>query len=486
VTRKAIELLAYGLRPTGELWPNPRNARKHPPEQIEKIRRSMRRFGFPAPILALADGMIVAGHGRHEAALAESLPECPCLTAPPDWTEADVRAYMLADNRIAEDAAWDTKLLREEIAAIVAVERELASDAGFGESELEALLAKEVRRSDPDSAIRPAEKPVSRPGDLWHLGKHRLLCGDATDAGDVKRVLAGVVPVMMATDPPYGVGYDPNWRVDAPVSVSDGRLQNGKLPKTPGEARKAKSHRKKGQAFLGARAVGKVANDERKDWREAWALFPGDVAYVWHASYHVAVTQTSLEAAGFAIRAHIIWRKQHFIIGRGHYHWQHEPCWYAVRKGGNANWQGARDQSTIWDIKAQIGWESARPNNLNKATGHGTQKPVECMLRPIRNNSAPGQAIYDPFVGSGTTIIAAEMERRVCYAIDIDPAYVDAAILRWQEFTGKTATLADGRSFASVRNSRAKARAKPSGRPTPLRNAPARRRRSAQSPAPPS
>ena len=176
-------------------------------------------------------------------------------------------------------------------------------------------------------------------------------------------------------------------------------------------------------------------------WREAWALFLGDVAYVWHGALHAGAVAESLEAAGFATRSQIIWDKTRLVIGRGDYQWQHEPCWYTVRRGRKGHWSGDRRQTTVWAIP-----------HRKSASGHGTQKPVECMKRPIENNSSPGQAIYEPFCGSGTTIIAAEMTGRFCHAVELNPAYVDLAVTRWQDFTGEKATLeGDGRSFAEVK-----------------------------------
>jgi hypothetical protein len=223
-------------------------------------------------------------------------------------------------------------------------------------------------------------------------------------------VLAGVSPHLMVTDPPYGVNYDPAWRKRAGVNLNE-------------------------------RKLGKVANDDRADWREAWALFPGSVAYVWHAGQHTSEVQQSQEASGFDIRSQIIWAKERFALSRGHYHWQHEPCWYAVRGTSGTKWSGDRKQSTLWTINARE----------DDGHGHGTQKPVECMRRPIENNSSAGQAVYEPFSGSGTTIIAAEMTGRCCLAIELDPAYIDVAVLRWQAFSGGIATLEDtGRPFAEV------------------------------------
>jgi len=185
---------------------------------------------------------------------------------------------------------------------------------------------------------------------------------------------------------------------------------------------------------------GKILNDEIADWAPAWSLFPGEIAYVWHGALRSSIVAESLFKSGFTIRAQIIWAKERLVMSQGDYHWQHEPCWYAVRNG-TASWSGDRKQSTLWQIPAREG----------QGFEHGTQKPVECMKRPIENNSSPGQAVYEPFSGSGTTIVAAEMTGRACFAIEIDPAYVDVAILRWQSFTGKTATLEkDGRSFSEV------------------------------------
>jgi len=192
--------------------------------------------------------------------------------------------------------------------------------------------------------------------------------------------------------------------------------------------------------------TGKVLNDDRADWREAWALFPGDVAYVWHGALHASTVAESLAAAGFAIRSQIIWAKDRLVLSRGDYHWQHEPCWYAVKKTGKGHWAGDRKQTTLWQISGK---------DQDAATVHGTQKPVECMRRPILNNSNPGQAVFEPFMGSGTTLIAAETTGRVCFGIELNPAYIDVAIERWQQFTGANAVLADtGETFADLKAKR--------------------------------
>jgi DNA modification methylase len=248
------------------------------------------------------------------------------------------------------------------------------------------------------------------------VGEHRIICGDATDAANVQRVLQSAAPVLMATDPPYGVSYDPEWRE---------------------------------QAGLGApRQVGRVQNDDRVDWSEAFALFPGDVAYVWHAGLYAGEVASSLRICGFEIRAQIIWAKQHFALSRGHYHWQHEPCWYAIRQGASSQWKGDRKQSTLWEVANLNPFGGASADTI---TGHGTQKPVELMRRAILNHTEPGQPVYDPFLGSGTTLIAAEETGRVCYGVELDPSYVDAIVQRWQKLTGREAIReSDGRSFTQL------------------------------------
>ena len=221
---------------------------------------------------------------------------------------------------------------------------------------------------------------------------------------------------MMVTDPPYGIEYDPNWREEADL----GRQ----------------------------RQTGVVANDDRVDWSAAFRLFPGDVAYVWHAGVHAARVAASLAEIGFTIRAQIIWAKQHFALSRGDYHWQHEPCWYAVRNGKKSNWSGDRKQSTLWEVPNLNPFGGDRDE---EATGHGTQKPVELMRRSILNNSSPGSLVYDPFLGSGTTLIAAEETGRVCCGLELDARYVDVIVTRWQNFTGATATLeGDSRTFKEI------------------------------------
>jgi DNA modification methylase len=413
--------LAVVSLPVAALVPYAENARTHSPAQVAQIAASIAEFGFVNPVLVDGAGVLVAGHGRVMAAKRLGMSSVPAIRLA-HLTEPQARALRLADNQIALNSGWDEALLAAEIARIrddASVDLDVL---GFSPEALEDLLASigangdAPAQGDPDApAPEPPAQPVTRPGDLWHLGRHRLLCGDATNRADVLRLLGGAKPHLMVSDPPYGVGYDPAWRNEAGVSST-------------------------------AR-TGKVANDDRADWREAWALFPGDVAYIWHAGVHARTVIESLEAAGFVVRSQIVWAKPRLVLGRGDYHWQHEPCIYGVRKGATGHWQGARDQTTLWPI-------GAGPEDI--ATVHGTQKPVECMRRPMLNNSEPGDVIYEPFCGSGTAIIAAETAERICYAMEIDPGYCDVTIARFEAMTGQPAILdGEDRTFADITAARA-------------------------------
>lgn len=410
-------------RDPNDLRPDPRNARRHPASQIKKLRTAFRRFGFRNPVLLKDDGETIgAGNGRVEAAIEEGLDRIPTITVL-GLSEDEWRAFAIADNRIALDADWNMDILRTEMLDLRKAGLSLDM-TGFDEKEILDLFKtpKMMRDADAD-APEPPEAPVARAGDVWLLGDHRLACGDSTDPKVVEAVLQGAKPHLMVSDPPYGVEYDAEWRNQA--ERADGR----KLNSDPTVKR------------------GLVKNDNRADWREAWALFPGEVAYVWHGGLATGEVLASLQAVGFEPRAQIIWRKSRSIIGRGHYHWQHEPCWYVVRKGGTGHWQGSRKESTVWDI-----------DHRKSDTGHGTQKPVEAMRRPIETNSQPGDRVYEPFSGSGTTIIAAQMTKRICHAIELDPAYVDVTIKRWEAFTGEKARLEEtGQLFAEVEADRTEA-----------------------------
>jgi DNA modification methylase len=394
--------------PIDRLVPSPRNARSHSEAQVAEIAGSIRAFGFTNPVLVGEEGTVIAGHGRLAAARKLAMSEVPVI-ALHGLSAIQERQLMLADNRIALNAGWDLEMLHLELKDLSELGADL-SVLGFAKGELAKALtpADFGGLTDEDSAPAVEEKAVTKAGDIWCLGGHRIICGDSTDAATVQALLGSARPSLMVTDPPYGVNYDPEWRHRAGVNNST--------------------------------RTGKVVNDERSDWAEAWHLFPGGIAYVWHGALHAGTVAQSLEREGFTIRAQIIWAKERLVIGRGDYHWQHEPCWYAVRSKGN--WTGDRKQTTLWSISSK---------EQDAETVHGTQKPVECMRRPILNNTSPGEAVYEPFLGSGTTLIAAETVKRTCFAVELSPIYVDVAVRRWQAFTGeKAALLADGRLFDVV------------------------------------
>lgn len=398
------------MRQLDKLIPYARNSRTHSDTQVAQIAASIKEWGWTTPILVDEEGTIIAGHGRTLAARKLGLAEAPVMVAR-GWSEAQKKAYVIADNQLAMNAGWDTELLAVELKELGELGFELDL-IGFDDKALANFLNDETEGlTDADEVPEAPADPVSVLGDVWVLGKHRIICGSSTEADVVGKLLGDVKPHLMVTDPPYGVEYSADWR-DAALG---------------------------GKA--GGRATGKVLSDDKADWREAWALFPGDVAYVWHAGNMAHVVAESLLACDFGIRAQIIWGKSQFVIGRGDYHPQHEPCWYAVRKNKKGHYDGGRKQSTLWQIE--------KPRKSE--TGHSTQKPVECMKRPIENNSSPGQAIYEPFSGSGTTIIAGEMTGRSVYAVELNPAYVDVAVKRWQDFTGQKAILeGSGKTFDEI------------------------------------
>jgi DNA modification methylase len=426
----------------GRLKPFKQNAKEHPESQVVLLVASIEEFGFVIPILVDESGMVLAGHCRLLAAKKRGMTHVPVIVAR-NWSVAKKRAFIIADNRLAELGTWNRQVLGTELGNLQLMGMDLGV-IGFSPAEITALIAQAVKPSaDPEDAPAPPPSPVTQAGDLWLLGAHRVLCGDATSKAAVDRLLAGAVPHLMVTDPPYGVEYDPAWRGKA-TNADGTRLSTGT-----------------------GRAVGTVKNDERADWRAAWTLFPGVVAYVWHSGKHSTEVGVSLEAAKFLTRSQIVWVKTNLVVGRSDYHWQHEAAFYATKEGAGddhwrfeeqhetaayavklgsaARWVGGRKQSTVWDdIPA-----------LKNTTGHGTQKPIECMRRPILNNSVGGDLIYDPFLGSGTTVIAAHQEGRVCLGLELDPAYVDVIVERWQQFTGLVAKHeASGKAFSEMKAAR--------------------------------
>lgn len=381
---------------------NPRKDLQPGDPEYERLKRSIDRWDLVEPLVwNRRTGNLVAGHQRLKILRARGDTEVDVSVV--DLDPQDEAALNVALNKIGGE--WDMPKLADLLSALDAQGFDVTL-TGFDAEELEELLTWEADEAgaDPGAQVDRAEelreKWGTERGQVWAIPSktvpgrsHRLMCGDSTSAEDVRRLLNGAKPRLMVTDPPYGVEYDPTWRDDAAAKGLIGKAD---------------------------RRRGRVHNDERVDWAATWALFPGAVVYCWHAGRHASAVQASLESAGFEIRAQIIWAKDRMAISRGHYHWQHEPCWYAVRRGQSAEWIGDRSQTTLWKIGVMdVGDTDTK--------AHGTQKPLECMARPIRNHKGD---VYDPFIGSGTTMVAAERERRICYGMEIDPAYVAVILER--------------------------------------------------------
>ena len=376
------------------------NPRKIADKEIEKLTSHIKEDGYHQRIIVNSDYTIIGGHQRKKALLAAG------------YKKNDVIDVLISDRLLSAEeldrinirdnlpfGEYDFDILSDRFDKDTLLDFGMSDNllVGFGEDDLFAE----------DEAMFDSEliEPRAKLGDLYILGNHRLLCGDSTNAEHVSRLLDGTNPILMVTDPPYGVNYEPEWRKDAGLNNS----QN----------------------------MGKVLNDDRYDWSDAYSLFTGDVAYIWHPSKYTHKFAENIESCGFELINLIIWGKQHFALSRGDYHHQHEPLWYGVKKGTNHNWQGKRDQSTVWEIDNYAGGVT----DGEEQTGHGTQKPLECMLRPILNNSKMGQGVYDPFGGSGTTLIACEKSDRNCYMMELSPAYVDIIVQRWEKITGEKAVL---------------------------------------------
>lgn len=393
-------------RETSVLVPYARNARTHTEAQVAQLTASIKEWGWTNPVLVDEENMIIAGHGRLLAAQQLGMDRVPVMVAR-GWTKAQKAAYVIADNKLAENAGWDKALLKVELEDLGGLDFDL-SLTGFGDLELGNLMAsKESLEEGYEKEIEVPVDPVAQAGDLWELGPHRVYCGDSTDANCVNMLLDGHKPGIMVTDPPYGVEYDPDWR-------NRGLSSPNAKP---------------------SRSTGKVSNDDKVDWTDAWRLFPGNVMYVWHGGKYCGIVAANIHEANFEIRTQIVWAKNNFAISRGDYHWKHEPCWYAVRKSCKSNWAGDRSQSTVWEIS--MGDDGDKNN-------HSTQKPLECMGRPMRNHTF--DEVYDPFLGSGTTLIAAHLLEKTCFGLEIDPGYVDVIIQRFQDRT-KTKAKCKGKTY---------------------------------------
>jgi DNA modification methylase len=419
-----------GQETPDQLLANPANWRIHPKAQQAALAGALDQVGWVQQVLVnQRSGFVVDGHARVALALSRGEASVPVLYV--DLAPEEEALVLATLDPIGAMAGRDDEKLRTLLAEVT------VDDAGLA-ALLSDLAGVKVGRSDPDEVPEPSEEPYVKAGELWTLGDHRLLCGDATSPKDVARLLAGATPTLLSTDPPYGVSLDPTWRdgvynalgpAEAPYMRIDGQPDvEGATPATRGRHARTQGHRN--TTFSG---------DTRVDWSDAFALVPSlTVGYVWHAGVHAAEVADGLVRIGFEIVAQVIWDKGLFAMGRSWYHWAHEPCW-VVRKPGIPNlYLGTRDQSTIWRAPSP---KMIMSGSTEEKYDHPAQKPVVLSEIPIRNHAGD---VYDPFVGSGTTLIAAERLGRRCYAIELDPRYAQVAIERWQAFTGRAAVRVDG------------------------------------------
>jgi DNA modification methylase len=395
------------LWPVDHLRPYERNPRTHSEAQVDQIAASMVEFGWTNPVLVDEQGGILAGHGRLLAARKLGLTEVPVIRFE-HLSEAQKRAYLIADNQLALQAGWSEELLAEELAWL----RDESFDldlVGFDASELERLLALadgDAGSADAEDEIpEPPEEPVSKPGDLWILGNHHLLCGDATVLADVERVLGGQLADMTFCDPPYNVDY-----------------ANSPKDKLRGKHRPIMNDNLGGgfEAFLYDACVNILS------------VTKGAV-YVCMSSSELDALQRAFRAAGGKWSTFVIWAKNTFTLGRADYQRQYEPILYGWKEGSDHYWCGARDQGDVWFVNKPV------RNDL-----HPTMKPVALVERAVRNSSKSRDVVLDPFGGSGSTLIACEKARRHARLIELDPRYVDVIIRRWQEWTGGVAVLEGG------------------------------------------
>ena len=389
---------AVERRPVAALVPFARNARTHSDEQVAQIAASIREWGWTVPVLIDEVGTIIAGHGRVMAAQRLGLTEIPVMVAA-GWSDAKRRAYVIADNKLALNAGWDEQLLRLELGELKGLGVDLGL-TGFGELELDGLLTGDDDGPDPDIAPELPVEPISRPGDLWICGEHRVLCGDATLRADVDRLLDGELADMAFTDPPYNVNY---------ANSAKDKLRGKNRPilnDALGEGFEALLH----AASANMLAVTKGA------------------IYICMSSSELDTLQKAFREAGGKWSTFVIWAKNTFTLGRADYQRQYEPILYVWKDGAEHYWCGARDQGDVWFFDKPV------KNDL-----HPTMKPVALVERAIRNSSKSRDIVLDPFGGSGTTMIAAERTGRRARLMELDPRYVDVIVERWQGTTGQRA-----------------------------------------------
>lgn len=385
------------LVPLAKLVPYVNNARTHSKEQVNKLRSSLREFGFINPVIIDRDFGIIAGHGRVMAAQAEGIEEVPCVFAD-HLTPAQKKAYILADNRMAMDAGWDEDLLRVEIESLQAEAFDV-SLTGFDEKELANLLAEDTDVEEDDFNVQEElSKPtITRTGDLWTLGRHRLICGDSTKPETLEVLMDGIKANLVISDPPYNVNYE----------GSAGRIQNDNMD---------------GDAFFHF-LFDAFSNTE--------AAMASDASiYVFHADTEGLNFRKAFDAAGFYLSGCCIWKKQSLVLGRSPYQWQHEPCLYGWKKKGKHQWYTGRKETTIWEF-----------DKPKKNGDHPTMKPVALLAYPIKNSTMTNAVVLDPFGGSGSTLIACEQTERICRTVELDEKFCDVIVKRYIEQVGSAAEV---------------------------------------------
>ena len=393
------------------LIPYARNARTHSDEQIAQIAGSIKEFGFNNPVLIDKDNGVIAGHGRLAAARKLGLKEVPCIRLE-HLTETQRKAYILADNRIALNSGWEAELLSLELSELLDGGVNLES-LGFDADEIDALLNKiepTEGLTDEDATPEVPDEPVTKPGDVWILGKHRLMCGDSTSIQALEALCQDQAVDMWLTDPPYNVAYEGKTK-DA-LKIQNDSMDDEQFRQFLRDS------------YVAADAVMK----------------PGAVFYIWHADSEGYNFRGAAQDAGWKVRQCLIWKKQTMVMGRQDYHWKHEPCLYGWKDGAGHLWAADRKQTTILEFD--------RPS---RNAEHPTMKPVALFEYQMLNNTKGGDIVLDSFGGSGTTLIAAEKNGRIARLMELDPKYCDVIVKRWQDFTGKQATLeATGQTYSEL------------------------------------
>ena len=384
--------MQYYLADVSELIPYVRNARTHSEAQVAQIAASIREFGFLSPILVAEDNTILAGHGRLAAALKLGLKKVPCVKEN-HLTETQKRAYIIADNKLSLNAGWDNELLAVELSELEGADFNLDL-LGFDEAELSSIFDadKDVNEDDFDVEKELEEPCFSKTGDIWTLGKHRVICGDATKLETYKTLLENTKVNLVVTDPPYNVNYE----------GSAGKIKNDNMEDD------------KFYQFL----FNSFVNMEQ-------AMADDASIYVFHADTEGLNFRKAFQDAGFYLSGCCIWKKPSLVLGRSPYQWQHEPCLYGWKKKGKHKWYAGRKETSVWEFEKS-----------KKNADHPTMKPIALLAYPIKNSSMTNSLVLDPFAGSGSTLIACEQTGRICYAIELDEKYCDVIVKRYIEQVG--------------------------------------------------